>query len=80
MQINNDTLKKLSAMSDNDLTNFISSLAKSNNLSIPIPSQTDLARIRTALNGASRSDPSVMNVLNDITKSLKIDGQLPSKK
>jgi len=78
MQINNDTFKKISAMSDDDLAKFISSVAKDNNLSIPMPSLTDIARIRAALSGVSQNDPEIMKAVNDASRIIKKDSHSPS--
>ena len=56
MQIDNNALKKITNMSDKELREVISSVAREKGLSLPNISESDIARIRGALSSMSPSD------------------------
>ena len=74
MQIDNDTLQKLSAMSNEELKGFISKVAGESGLSTPSISQLDIGRIRSILYDIQKGDPDLMKKINSISKSIKKDG------
>lgn len=56
MQIDNNALKKITNMSDGELREVISSVAREKGLFLPNISENDLAKIRSALSMMSPSD------------------------
>lgn len=56
MQIDNNALKKITNMTDSELRQVITSVAKEKGISMPNISENDLAKIRTALAGISPAD------------------------
>ena len=71
MQINNDQLKKLNSMSDDEFRKLISKAAGESGVSIPEVSGVDLARIRSVLNQVSAGDPTLTGAIDSISKSIK---------
>ena len=71
MQIDDNTLKKLSAMDDSTLEHFISSVAHESGLSLPSISRSDLAKIRSLLGDIRNGDPKVTEAINQATFNLK---------
>lgn len=56
MQIDNNALKKITNMSDGELREVISSVAREKGLFLPNISENDLAKIRSALSMMSPAD------------------------
>ena len=75
MQIDNEVLKKISTMNDADFIKFIASVAGENGIAIQNLSQSDLARIRSALGGVSKGDPTVMKAIDDASQAIKKKGK-----
>jgi hypothetical protein len=71
MQINNDQLKKLNSMSDDEFKMFISKAAGENGVTVPNISSMDIARIRSVLSKVSEGDPTVTKAVDSISKSIK---------
>jgi hypothetical protein len=56
MQIDNNSLKKITNMSDSELRQIISSVASEKGLFLPNISENDLSKIRSALSTMSSAD------------------------
>lgn len=69
MQINNDLLKKLSAMSNDDFKKFISSAAAENEIDLPAISSADIEKIRAMLGSIDPNDPTISRAIGEISKS-----------
>ena len=74
MQISNDKLQKIAAMSDDELKKFISTVAQENGLSLPSISSSDLSGIRALIGGVNAGDPTVTKAVDDISKNIKKNG------
>ena len=70
MQINNDILKKLSSMNDNDFKRLISGVAAESGISPSSISDTDLSKIRSILSTVDPNDPAVTEAVNKIRKDI----------
>ena len=71
MQINNDTLKKIAGMSENEFKKFISDAASESGVSIPAISSADVERIRSILRGVENGDPTITKAVDGLSKNLK---------
>ena len=71
MKINNDQLKKLSSMSDDEFKKLISAAAGDSGISLPSVSDSDIARIRSVLSQVNAGDPTVTRAIDSISKSIK---------
>ena len=70
MQISNDKLKKLAAMSDEEFKKFISEVASESGVVIPSISAADVSGIRSLLGGVTSGDPTLTKAVDDISKSI----------
>ena len=71
MQINNDSLKKIAVMNDDEFRSFLSKAASESGINIPNVSPADIAHIRSLLLGMNAGDPSITKAVNDISKNIK---------
>lgn len=74
MQIGNDKLQKIAAMSDDELKRFISAVADESGLSLPSISSADLSGIRSLISGVNTGDPTLAKAVDDISKNIKEKG------
>ena len=70
MQINNDILKKLSNMSDDEFKKFISGAALENGIALPNVSEADIAKIRALLVNIDANDPGIAAAVSEISKNM----------
>ena len=59
MQLDNNSLQKILSMNDAELKKVISAAAGEGGVSLPSISESDIAKLRAALNGVS-NDPKIM--------------------
>ena len=59
MQLDNNSLQKILSMNDAELRKVISAAAGEGGVSLPSISESDIAKLRAALNGVS-NDPKIM--------------------
>jgi hypothetical protein len=74
MQIDNETLHKLSSMNDEDLKKFIAKVAGESGLSAPRLSQIDVGRIRSILGDIQKGDPALLKTIDSVSQNIKKDG------
>ena len=70
MQIDNETLRRISSMKDDELTRFISSFAAAKGIDLPELSKSDVARIKALLGGVGRGDPAILDAIGKATSNI----------
>ena len=71
MHIDNETLKKISSMSNSDFSSFISSIASGSGFSLPNLSDADIAKIKELLRSANPGDPTWAEALAKASSNMK---------
>ena len=75
MQINNEALKRASSMSDADLKKIINAAASENGLSLPTLSDSDIAKIKTALEDIALGASVPKDIINAAEAQIKKEGK-----
>jgi hypothetical protein len=74
MQIDNEALKRASSMSDADLKKIINAAASEKGISIPILSDSDIAKIRSALGDIALGASIPKNIISAAEAQMKKEG------
>jgi hypothetical protein len=74
MQIDNEALKRASSMSDADLKKIINAAASEKGISIPILSDSDIAKIRSAIGDIALGAPIPKNIISAAEAQMKKEG------